>query len=119
MLAKLFQTKLIVDVVIVIFGLYMLFISVRMKLSGKINPIFLAEEDLKKCKNKEPFAKYMSVRSLVFSIIILICGICGCVCECMSVLPYMKYIELAVFLLAFFNFIRQIRNAKDMFVGFL
>ena len=55
MLAKLFETKLLVDMVLVIFGFYMLFVSMKMKKTGKIHPIFLAEEDLKKCKNNHIF----------------------------------------------------------------
>ena len=115
-MAKLLETKLLIDIGITIFGIYMLAISIRMKTSGKINPIFLAEEDLKRCKKKGEYAAYMSVRALIFSVLILICGIFGIVCDLTKLPAYLKYAELAVFLLAFFNFIRQTRNAKDLFV---
>ena len=50
---------LILDVVILILGLYVVYASFKMKSTGKIAGSFLAEEDQKKVKDQKGYIDYI------------------------------------------------------------
>lgn len=108
---------LIIDVVIMIFGIYMAIISVQMIRTGRIHKIILAEEELKKCKKPKEFVRYLSPRMLVFSVIVIVVGIAGILFDTVAEAGKWNYIFLLVFLLAFFVFSTQFRKAREDFVS--
>ena len=46
------KVMLVFDAVILLFGIYMVISSLQMKKSGRINAMVIAEEEMKKCKDR-------------------------------------------------------------------
>ena len=46
------KTILLMDIVIAFFGIYLGVIAIRMKKTGKINSVVVAEDEIKKCEEK-------------------------------------------------------------------
>lgn len=59
---------IIIDAVTLILGIYIIFVSLRMKKSGKIESTFVAEDEMKKIKDTAGYIAYIYPKSLVFGI---------------------------------------------------
>ena len=51
---------IIIDAVTLILGIYIIFVSLRMKKSGKIESTFVAEDEMKKIKDTAGYSLYLS-----------------------------------------------------------
>ena len=60
---------IIIDAVTLILGIYIIFVSLRMKKSGKIESTFVAEDEMKKIKDTAGYIAYIYPKSLVFGIV--------------------------------------------------
>ena len=63
---------IIIDAVTLILGIYIIFVSLRMKKSGKIESTFVAEDEMKKIKDTAGYIAYIYPKSLVFGIVIFV-----------------------------------------------
>ena len=50
---------IIIDAVTLILGIYIIFVSLRMKKSGKIESTFVAEDEMKKIKDTAGYIAYI------------------------------------------------------------
>ena len=76
---------LILDVVILILGLYVVYASFKMKSTGKIAGSFLAEEDQKKVKDQKGYIDYIENKSCASrSVYRSSCGGIGAVRTCLK-----------------------------------
>ena len=66
---------IIIDAVTLILGIYIIFVSLRMKKSGKIESTFVAEDEMKKIKDTAGYIAYIYPKSLVFGIVIFVISI--------------------------------------------
>lgn len=106
------NTMLMIDVVIVILGIYLLFLSVRMKKSKKVERFIIPEETLKQCKQEEELAKYLSVRMMAFSIVLSVGGALMVVHETLYNMGYGYYFIVAIITIAFCIFYKQLADGK-------
>ena len=60
---------IIIDAVTLILGIYIIFVSLRMKKSGKIESTFVAEDEMKKIKDTAGYIAYMEM--IIFVAVII------------------------------------------------
>ena len=86
---------IIIDAVTLILGIYIIFVSLRMKKSGKIESTFVAEEEMKKIKDTAGYIAYIYPK-----------------------IPYWSYVEMIIFVAVIIWFSNMLRNAREKFVKF-
>lgn len=107
---------IIIDAIIILLGVYMIYVSLHMKKIGEISSVLIAKEELTRCKDKKAFIEDMSPKLILFASIISVVGVVGIIID---VLDYtggiLNYGILVIFLIAFFVYTRQMRNARSKY----
>ena len=106
-------TMVIFDVVIVLFGLYMVISAMKMNKSGEISGMLVSNEELGHCKNKKAFIASIYKKEAIFGIIMMAVGILDLVDELLISIQYVNIFEMLIFLMAFLWFSRELRNARS------
>ena len=70
------KTILLMDIVIAFFGIYLGVIAVRMKKTGKINSVVVAENEIKKCKDPKAYINSSFPYMIFFCACFLCCRSC-------------------------------------------
>ena len=91
----------LIDLVIIVAGIYLLYLSLRMKKTKKVEKFVVAEETLKNCKDEKAFADYLWIRQLFFSIIMTITGVLMAIHETIFPFGYVYYAVVGVLAIAF------------------
>lgn len=107
---------MIIDIVVMVISIYVFFIALKMKRTGKISSLYLVQEDMKKMKNKEAFINFMYRKSVVFSIVTFLVSIIGVVLSVMKLPMICIYVEKFVVLIAIFWITQMLRKAVEKFV---
>lgn len=103
------------DILVLCVGIYLLITGIRMLVTGDIGTTVLAEEEVKKCKDKKGFVRYMAPRLVFFSAVLFLLGVAGLVFDFFLELVYWRWIEFAVFIVAFIQFYLWFRKGKRRF----
>lgn len=113
-----FNIMLIFDIIIAGVGVYLLYSYIIMKKDREIPSAFVAEEQIRKCKDKDGFINYMLPRTLIFAIGSMASGIL-CFLADLKVLPLSKHAGsifgvtmLLVFLTIWLIFSSSMKNAR-------
>lgn len=106
----------VIDVVITVFGLYMVISALKMKRSGALNALIVTKEEADACKNPEAFITFIYWKEALFGGILALVGILGLVNELLVSLGYFKYVELVLFLAVFAWFWWQLQKARRCFL---
>lgn len=88
------------DIIIIVCGVYVLYIFYLLKVKGEIRETLLLPKDLpvNKCKDKAAYIAEMSPKVLIYGIVVVLCGVLG-LCESrLGLLGNAYLIVLAVFL---------------------
>ncbi len=107
---------LLFDVVILIFGLFMIFSALRMKKTGVISTVVITPEEIKRCKDKEGFIHFLYWKEALFGGLVVIVGILGLVNDLIVSLGAFNVVEMLVFLAAFLWFQNELRRARKIFL---
>lgn len=105
------------DIVIIGFGIYMIAAGLKMKKTGEISSMMLAEEEMKKCKDKAGFISYIYWKEAVFGAVMIGAGMLGLVNELVVSLGKFSYVELVVFLAVFLWFSRELGIARGKYLS--
>lgn len=105
----------IIDAVIIILGLYLIFVSLRMKKTKKVNTFIVDEETLKRCKDQKAFAEYLFPTMLIFSIILTITGIVRIIHDLVYQIGIFQYIIAFIAFVAFLFFYKQLTDGRNKF----
>lgn len=108
---------LILDIVITVVGIYMVAAGLKMKKTGEISSLILAEEELKKCKDKKGFISYIYWKEALLGGVMTAVGLLGLVNELLKALGNFKYVELVIFLAVFFWFSRELGAAREKYLS--
>lgn len=111
------SVMIVFHIVVTAVGLYMTAAGLKMKKTGEISPLLLAEEELKKCKNKKGFISYIYWKEMVLGVVMAAVGLFGLVNELLMELGNLKYVELVVFLAVFFWFWRELGAAREKYLS--
>lgn len=109
------DTLLLMDLVIICFGVYMLYVSMTMKQTNKIHPILFADEELKHCKKQEELVAYIAPRMFAFAIITSLDGVVGIVSELFVTERILQFIFMVIFLISFIWFTKCLKKAREKF----
>jgi hypothetical protein len=107
---------MIMDAVILLFGLYMLVSALKMKKSGVISELLLTREEIARCKKTADLITFIYWREAAFGVVLAAAGVLGLVNERLVSLGNLKFAGLAVFLAAFLWFRIQLKNARERFL---
>lgn len=110
------NVMLIFDVIIVVFGAYMIFQGFGMKKKGEISSVLITPEEILKCKDKNGFISEMYWKEAVFGGAIIIVGILGLINDLVRELNVMNVIRVAGFLVMFVWFQTSLQKARGKFL---
>ena len=102
--------------VIILIGIYMIFAGFSMKKKHEIGTMILAEEEVKKCKDKEGFIAYMYWREIIVGGATILLGgaeIASDLLEDSGIIPYIGVIVGIAALLWFFY---SLKKARDLYI---
>lgn len=106
------NTMFIIDIITVILGIYLLFLSLRMKKTKKVENFVVDAQTLKRCKNEAEFAEYLSVRQMIFSVIMIIGGAIMALGESVIDLGKWNYLVYGIVIIAFLVFYKQLTDGR-------
>ena len=111
------NVMLIFNAIITAFGIYMAVSALLMKKRGKINPMILAKEEMKKVKDEKGFIDFIYWHEIIFGLLVVIVGIRGVLNEIIKFPSGIsKIFEVVVFLAAFFWFQNSLMQARQRFL---
>ena len=105
----------IINVVILILGLYLIFVSLQMQKTKKVNTFIVDEETLKKCKDQVAFAEYLFPRMLIFSIVLTITGGVRLIHDLVFPIGIFQYIVAFIAFASFLVFYKQLTDGRNKF----
>lgn len=106
----------IFDVVIAIFGIYMVGAALRMKKTGEISSAVITAEEIAKCRKKKEFIAFIYWKEAAFGGLITLVGILGFINDRIVSLGSFNVIEMLIFLAAFLWFQMELRKARERFI---
>ena len=102
------DVMLIFDVVIAIFGVYMIAAALKMKKTGKISSAVITAEEIARCRKTKEFIAFIYWKEAVFGALIIADKVVS--------LGAFNVVELLIFLAAFLWFQSQLRKAREQFL---
>lgn len=102
----------IFDVIVVLFGVYMVASAFKMNRSGEISSMLVSKEELGKCRDKAAFIGNIYRKEAAFGVIMALVGILNLVDALVISIKYATIAEMLVFLFAFLWFNRELRDAR-------
>ena len=110
------DVMLVFNVVVALFGAYMIWSALQMKKSGKINSMVLAQEELKKVKDTKGFIEFLYWREMLFGALVLIVGVLGVLNETVMPIGKASILEVIIFLAAFIWNQKSLAKAREKFL---
>ena len=110
------DVMLVFNVVVALFGAYMIWSALQMKKSGKINSMVLAQEELKKVKDTKGFIEFLYWREMLFGALVLIVVVLGVLNETVMPIGKASILEVIIFLAAFILFQNSLAKAREKFL---
>ena len=104
------------DVVIAIFGVYMIAAALKMKKTGKISSAVITAEEIARCRKTKEFIAFIYWKEAVFGALIIAVGVLGIINDKVVSLGAFNVVELLIFLAAFLWFQSQLRKAREQFL---
>ena len=106
----------IFDVVITIFGLYMIGAGLKMNKTGEISSAVITAEEIKRCRDKKGFIAFIYWKEAAFGAMIVLVGVLGFINDQIVPLGAFTFVEMSVFRGAFFWFQNQLKKARELFL---
>ena len=102
--------------VVAVFGAYMIGAALGMKKSGKVSSMVIAEEELRRCRDKQSFIDYLYWKEAVFGGVVLLAGVLGIINDLVVSLGAFRIVQMLLFLAAFLWFQSELRKAREKFL---
>ncbi len=109
------NTMFIIDIVILGVGIYFLYLSIKMRITQKVESFIIAEETLKQCKDEKGFANFLAIRQMIFSIIMIICGVLMAIHEVIMSLGYGYYVVTGILVVALIVFYNELAEGRSRY----
>lgn len=110
------DVMLLFDIVIVIFGAYMVGAALKMKKTGVISSAVITPEEIAKCRDKQGFIAFMYWKEALFGGLVALVGILGIINDLVVSLGAFNVVEMLVFLAAFLWFQNELRKARGKYI---
>lgn len=107
---------IVFDVIMLILGGYIVMAVIKMKKEKSVPSLFVASEEMIRCKNAEGFAAYLYPRGLVFGLVSILFGVEG-ICNDLifSLGQVVNVIMILLFIAVWVWFSAQLRKGKERF----
>lgn len=110
------NVMLIFDVIIIVFGAYMIFQGLGMKKKGEISSILITPEEILKCKDKKGFISDIYWKEAVFGGVVILVGILGLINDLVCELGVLNTVRIVGFLVMFLWFQTSLQKARGKFL---
>ncbi|MCI8991675.1 MAG: hypothetical protein HFG80_02945 [Eubacterium sp.] len=107
---------MIFDLIILVYGVYSIVNTVKMKKTGEPGKWLTGELPVKKMKDVDGFINYMYVKTMILGVLSIAYGLAGIIDERLQVLGPIKYILLLAFLAVFIIFCVALHKAKKKYL---
>lgn len=107
------------DILIILGGIYLIYVSVQMKRTGEISNSAIIGKgyDVKKAKDPQGFIEYMYMKSILLGVLITGSGILDYINELYWKLPYMGLIICGVFLVILIIYCKISLDAQKKYLS--
>jgi hypothetical protein len=109
------NTMFIIDMVILGVGIYFLYLSIKMRITQKVESFIIPEETLKQCKDEKGFARFLAIRQMILSIIMIICGALMAIHEVIVTLGYGYYVVTGILVVALIVFYSELSDGRNKY----
>lgn len=108
----------IFDIVLLVFGCYVIFAGVRMKKTGKISNLILNETEAAKISDKQGYIETIFPKMMVFAGVIAAYGLLAMLDDLKVVeIPMVQLIGMGVFIVVMIWFFRALIKARAKYQG--
>lgn len=111
-----FNFLMIFDIIIVGYGLCIIFAALKMNRTKQPAGMLIPEEDLVGSKDPNGFCEAMYKKTLAFGILCMLYGLAGTVNELIWKFKIVNIIALTVFIVVVLWFCREMRNARHTYI---
>ena len=109
------NTMVMIDVVIILAGMYLLFLGWKMKTTKKVEVIVVPEEVLRNCNNMQEFAKALSIIHMICSAMMIGAGVLMLIHHTIFSMGIGYYIIVAVLVAGILIYFKNLTDLKDKF----
>ncbi len=110
------NVMLLFDIIIVIFGAYMVGAALKMKKTGVISAVVITQEEIARCRDNAGFIAFMYWKEAVFGVIVALVGVLGVINDLLLSLGIFNVVEMLIFLAAFLWFQNELRRAREKYI---
>ena len=101
------HTMLIMDIIIVLLGIYLISIAFRMKKTNKIDTLIVDSQVMAHCRDEKAFATFLYPKMVIFALILILTGGIRILADTVINIGYMAYAVALIALFAFLWFFKQ------------
>lgn len=115
-----FDIMTIFDVLLLLFGAYMLYAGAKMKRTGAVSSLIVPDSEIPKIRNKKDFIAEVYGKMMTFAGIVALYGVFGLVTDFFPGLPGAdmgNIIGIIIFLAAMVWFFKGLSKAKNKYIG--
>jgi hypothetical protein len=110
--------SIIFDVILLFLGIYIIYAGCKMKKEQQVGTLFVAQEELMRCKDVEGFVAFLFPKTLVFGGISLLFGVQGLCNDMIYAMPqWVNVLMIVLFLAAWVWFSAMLRKGKGKFLN--
>ncbi len=114
-----FDMLTLFDILLLVFGAYMLFSGQKMKNTGKVSKLIVPESEIQKITNQKEFIKEVYGKMMLFAGVIMLYGAYGLLTDFLPDLPGAamgNIIGIIIFFVVMIWFFRSLINAKKKYM---
>lgn len=109
------NTLLIMALIIIFFGIYLLYLSLKMNKTKKVERLFVAEEDMMRCQDEKAYAEFLSQKMKLFSFGLILIGIVLFIHEAIFDLGWAIYTLVVAAMLLYAWFQKNLTDGRNKF----
>ena len=114
-----FDMMTLFDILLLIFGSYMIFAALRMKKSGKISTLIVPASEIERIRDKEGFITEIYGKMMLFAAVIACYGLFGTLTDLIEGIPGVpigNLIGILIFFVVMFWFFKSLSKAKGKYM---
>lgn len=107
------RVMMILNLILIVFGIYMITAGLKMKRTGEISPVLITPEEIAACRDKEAFLAFLYWREALFGGMAAVLGVLGLINCLTAAARWVQAAEMAAFLTAFAWFSGALKKARE------
>ncbi len=114
-----FDFMTVFDILLLVFGSYMIFAAIRMKKTGKISTLIVPAQEIERIHDKEAFISEIYGKMMLFAAVIACYGLFGTLTDLIPGMPGVaigNIIGILIFFVVMFWFFKSLSKAKGKYM---